>query len=111
MPSIKADNELCTVIVTVDGTAEAIARILDHATEGLSAFAGFKGFRGGATHRSSDGRRLVQYLQWDSEADHLACIGDPCWDKSPSSRQFKDMMEVGDIAVDMRTYLIERSTD
>jgi len=94
---------LCTVIVTVDGTVEAIAEVMEHAADGLSRFAGFGGFVAGATHVDAGGTRVVQYLQWTSAAAHEACMADPSWSQDPGSRRFMDRMAAGDLAVDVRT--------
>lgn len=103
---ISHDSGLCTVIVTVDGAPEHLAEAAEHASQGLRRFAGFPGFVAGATHRSADGARLVQYLQWRSEADHQACMADPSWADDPSSQRFMAQMQAGQIAVDVRVYTV-----
>ena len=68
---------ICTVIVTVDGEAEDLEFVAGHASEGLEQFSQFEGFIAGATHISEDGERVIQYLQWESEEAHEACmVGD-----------------------------------
>lgn len=111
MPMISEDADLCTIIVTVDGAQDAVAQILDHATDGLSIFAEFDGFVGGATHLADDGQRIIQYLQWRSAADHMACMEDPSWSDQPSSRQFMELMESGEITVDVRNYSVRKSLE
>ena len=96
---IDAEGRLCTVVVTVDGDEAAIAEALEHARAGLRAFAAFDGFVAGATHVSADGTRIVQYLQWRREADHLACMNDPSWAESPSSRRFMEQARNGALSV------------
>jgi len=97
------------VIVTVDAEASVMENLESHAAEGLSRFAEFPGFISGALHRSADGKRLVNYLQWESEAAHLACMNDPRWENEPSARRFMDMMMSGEAKVDVRTYVVLRA--
>lgn len=96
----------CTVIVTVDGSEKAVSTALEHASQGLTKFADFDGFIGGATHLSVDGCRLVQYLQWKDEASHTACINDPSWEQDPLSRRFQEMAAQRDLTVDVRIYRV-----
>ncbi len=84
----------------------------DHARRGLRRFAEFDGFVGGATHVSADGGRIVQYLQWRSEEDHLACMNDPSWADLPSSQRFMELVESGRATMDVRTYdVVEAVSD
>ena len=108
---ISAENDLCTVIVTVDGAPDQLDHAAAHAAEGLRRFAGFDGFVAGATHVAADGGRLVQYLQWRSEADHQACMADPSWADDPSSQRFMAQMQAGRIAVDVRVYTVAAQAD
>ena len=77
MTVIRQRSDLCTVVVTVDADPDLIPELEAHARDGLARFASFKGFLSGALHKSADGGRLIQYLQWETEADHLACMHDP----------------------------------
>ena len=95
---------ICTVIVTVDGEAEDLEFVAGHASEGLEQFSQFDGFIAGATHISEDGERVIQYLQWESEEAHEACMEDPSWAEDESSQKFMELMESGDITVDVRIY-------
>lgn len=104
MPVIDPDAQVCTVIVTVDAAASVLPELEAHAREGLSRFAKFPGFLGGATHRSADGTRLVQYLRWLTEAHHLACMQDPRWDDLPSTRRFMELVQSGRARMDVRVY-------
>ena len=101
---VEASAGCCTVIVTVDADAELVPELEAHARDGLRRFAEMPGFIAGALHRSDDGGRLVQYLQWASEADHLACMRDPRWDELPSTRRFMEVAASGASTVDVRVY-------
>lgn len=104
MPVIDPDAGVCTVIVTVDAEASVMPELEVHAREGLLRFAEFPGFLGGATHRSADGTRLVQYLRWRTEAHHLACMHDSRWDDLPSTHRFMELVQSGRASMDVRVY-------
>ena len=93
--NIVSHPTLCTVIVTVDAAVDVMPELELHARDGLQAFSSFEGFVSGALHKSSDGTRLVQYLQWQDEPAHLACMNDPRWDESPSAKRFMDIVNGG----------------
>lgn len=63
MPSIPARLPVCTVVVTVDSTAEVLDDLGAHVRAGLERFDDDEGFISGALHVINDGTRLVQYLQ------------------------------------------------
>ena len=44
MPNISLKNEVCTVLVTIDGAEDVIREMEAHAAQGLSLFAQFDGF-------------------------------------------------------------------
>ena len=87
MTTIQTASPHCTVIVTVDAEPEVMPELQAHARNGLVRFAELKGFVSGALHASTDGTRIVQYLQWETEADHLDCMHDPRWDEMPSTKR------------------------
>ena len=85
-------SDICTVIVTVDAECDIIPELETHAREGIARFAELDGFVSGALHKSTDGTRLIQYLQWRDEAAHLACMHDPRWDALPSTKRFMEIV-------------------
>lgn len=92
------------VIVTVDAAAEVLAEMADHARLGLEGFDAWPGYVGGDLHVSADGTRLVQRLEWDSQADWERCRDDPHWDTVPSTRRILEHVETGRARLDVRTY-------
>lgn len=96
----------CTVVVTVDAPLSEMPALEAHARLGLDRFASYPGFIGGALHRSEDGLRLVQYLQWESEAEYLACRDDPAWDELSSTRAFMRAVSEGRAVVDARIFTV-----
>ena len=73
---------------------------------GIEMFPSYEGYVGGALHISADGCRLVQYLQWTSEAAYRACVDNPSWDHLPSTRRFFDAVNSGDAKVDARIFRV-----
>ncbi|RLW69671.1 MAG: hypothetical protein B6D68_01785 [spirochete symbiont of Stewartia floridana] len=110
MTVVREASGICTVIVTVDAPAETISEMEFHARDGLVRFKEYKGFVSGALHKSTDGKRLIQYLQWETEADHLACMNDPRWDDRPSTRRFMEHVESGGAQTDVRVYEVVSSS-
>ena len=104
--SIQASPRVYTVIVTVDADPPVLDELRAHAEGGLERFPLYEGFLGGALHRSTDGRRMVQYLQWESEGAYLACIRDPAWDDVPTTERFMAAVEEGLAQVDARGFIV-----
>ena len=111
MPVIVRSTDICTVIVTVDADPEIVPELEEHARDGLDRFARLRGFISGALHKSDDGGRLVQYLQWKTVDDHLACVHHPQWDDLPSTRRFMELVGSGRATMDVRTYRVVASAD
>lgn len=102
---ISSGRGVCTVVVTVDADAEVLDEMLEHARRGVTTYFGeCEGFVAGAVHLSADRTRLVQYLQWESEAAYLRCRDDPKWDRLDSTRIFLDHVAAGRAVVDARLY-------
>ena len=95
MTVIQKDNNLYTVVVTVDAEAEVMPELEAHAKRGLQRFSEFEGFVSGALHKSTDGLCLIQYLQWENEAAHLKCMNHPMWSDVPSTKRFMEIVESG----------------
>jgi len=107
MPHIDSNRQICTVIVTVDAAQEVMPELLEHARVGLDEmFRDCQGFIGGALHVSGDGTKLVQYLQWDSEALYIECRDHPRWNALASTQQFMEHVITGRAKVDARTYTV-----
>ena len=80
--------------------------LVAHARFGLDRFPESEGFIGGALHVSDDGTRLVQYLQWVSQALYEAARDDPKWDEAPSTRRFAEHVASGRASIDARIYVV-----
>lgn len=106
MPEIRTGDAICTVIVTVDADPAILPTLREHAEMGLQRFDQFPGYIGGALHVSAEKDRLVQYLQWSSEAEYIACRDDPAWDVLPSTRAFLAAIASGRARVHASTYRV-----
>ncbi|NNF53092.1 MAG: hypothetical protein HKN03_01485 [Acidimicrobiales bacterium] len=105
MVQISSARLFCTVVVTVDAGPEVIDDMLEHARLGITTgFGECEGFIAGALHVSTDRTRLVQYLQWDSEAAYLRCRDDPKWDELGSTKTFMNHIRTGRALVDARLF-------
>jgi hypothetical protein len=54
---------------------------------------------------------MVQYLQWQSEEAHEACMNDPSWDEDEESVRFITLMRSGEIKVDVGVYEVIAQAD
>ncbi|MDH3678422.1 MAG: antibiotic biosynthesis monooxygenase [Acidimicrobiia bacterium] len=107
MLSIPADRSVCTVIVTVDAAPTVLADLIEHARAGVEQlFPHYPGYLGGALHVSDDQTRLIQYLQWESESDYLACRDDPSWDDHESTRRFLSHIAEGRAVIEAHTFSV-----
>ncbi len=96
----------CTVIVTVDAPAEALSVVEAHARLGLERFHDYPGYLGGALHLSRDRTRLVQYLQWRTEAEYQACIEDARWQEEPSALRVQELVANGTATMHVGQYTV-----
>ncbi len=105
MVQISSGQNVCTVVVTVDAGTEILDDMSEHARLGVTTyFREYEGFIAGSLHLSADRTRLVQYLQWESEADYLRCRDDPRWDEMASTNKFLDHVTAGRALIDVRLY-------
>lgn len=106
MQTIESGTDVWTVIVTVDSDAQTMPVLERHARFGLDRFPDFEGFVSGALHVSEDGTRLVQCLQWRTEADYVACRDDSSWDAEPTAVAFMEAIDSGKASVDARGFKV-----
>ena len=66
MPNIRTDNQLVTQITVVESEPEKQAEALSLMTERARFMARQPGFISISVHRSLDGRRIVNYIQWQN---------------------------------------------
>ncbi len=88
MPEIRTDNQLVTQITVVEPEPDKQAEALSLMKDRARFMARQPGFVSIVLHRSLDGKRIVNYVQWKSrellQAAHRsirhgrACPGHPC---------------------------------
>jgi heme-degrading monooxygenase HmoA len=66
MPNIRTDKQLVTQITIVESEPDKQAEALAVMTERARFMARQPGFVSISVHRSLDGRRLVNYIQWQN---------------------------------------------
>ena len=78
MPYIRTDKQPVTQITVIESEPEKQAEVLSLMTERARFMARQPGFISISVHRSLDGRRIVNYIQWESrdllQSAHIAGI-------------------------------------
>jgi heme-degrading monooxygenase HmoA len=78
MPEIKLNSTVETLINTFVTTPETQQTVLDILTEaGENEIGHQPGFVSSSLHRSADGTRVVNYVQWESREAWQAMLADP----------------------------------
>lgn len=102
MPTIRNDKT-ATVLVLCDCKPGDIEEATRLAKEMIPVFAKQPGFVSASLHVSEKRDRFVQYLQWRTVADHLACQKSEDW-KAPGASAFWRLMQEGKVKVDAQVY-------
>ncbi len=96
MATISTENDVTTVVVEV-GTEP------DDQSSVMSMMQGFSPvFASLSLHRSDDGARLMQYIQWKSLEDHFACMASD--DVTKSGAAFMSLLSSGKATMDVKVY-------
>ena len=77
MAMLSADAPCFTVMVSVAVPPTHRDELVAIMVETAPAFAAQPGFVSSHLHASHDGGRVINYLQWRSQADHEACYASP----------------------------------
>ena len=105
MPHIRTDKQPVTQITVVESEAEKQAEALSLMTERARFMARQPGFISISVHRSLDGRRIVNYIQWQSrEQLHSA-------HKSPEFRKEWGHFDQVTDAIDPHLYEVVHVSD
>ena len=105
MAIIDRDADVATVIVlmTIDPADQQALVALAEAAQPI--FARQPGFVAAALHRSGDGTRVVQYLQWRSLADSQACMESPDW-QGREGADFMGFLQAGKATMEVHDYTV-----
>jgi heme-degrading monooxygenase HmoA len=102
MATISTENDVTTVVVDVGTEPDDQASVLSM-MQGLSpVFARQPGFVSLSLHRSDDGARIMQYIQWKSLEDHFACMASD--DVAKSGAAFMSLLSSGKATMDVKVY-------
>lgn len=77
MPEIRSDNQPLTQITIIEADPDKQAEALALMTERARFMAAQPGFVSISLHRSLDGRRIVNYVQWNSREELQAAHRSP----------------------------------
>ena len=102
MATISMENDVTTVVVEVGTEPEDQADVRSM-MQGLSpVFARQPWFVSLSLHRSDDGARIMQCIQWESLEDHFACMAND--DVPKSGGAFMSLLSSGKAIMDVKVY-------
>ena len=96
-----------TVLIVCDTDPDSFDEVAERAKAAMPIFAKQPGFVSASLHLSENKNRLIQYLQWETVEDHVACQTADDW-KAPEATAFWQLVEEGKMKVDPQIYTIER---
>lgn len=99
----------CAVIVTLTCDPGDQEALLGLARGVLPAIARQPGFRSSAVHKGADGTRIVNYLRWYSEADHLACMQSE--EVAAAGGDFMAFVEARGVTIEIGVYEVVDTVD
>jgi len=91
MPHIQTDNQLVTQITVIDAEPEKQQEALALMTERARFMSRQPGFVSNSLHRSLDGRRIINYVQWQNRELLQRAHKSPDFRKA--WRQFDDLAD------------------
>lgn len=102
MVEIDKSNKLFTVIFDVSVDPSEQGELLAIMSRAAPVFARQPGFVSSSLHRSRDGSRVLNYLQWRTQADHEACMTSA--EVAAAGKDFMTFAESGRARFEVRTY-------
>ena len=102
MTLISEEGKAFTVVVRLDCEPEIQEKLVELSREMMSLFARQPGFISKSLHRRLDNRGLLTYLQWEREADHLACQANP--EIAEAGKELMTWVSEGKVTIDIGTY-------
>ena len=103
MMVIDKDSGVTTVMVLMTVKPEDQDALTELALAAEPFFAKQPGFVSASLHKSTDGTRLVQYLQWRSLADSEACMASPDW-RADAGVAFMEFIGTGRATIEPQAY-------
>lgn len=102
MPPATEHSGAFTVLVTLKVPESQLEDVLRLARGNLPIFARQPGFISARIYCSHDRTRVLTWLQWETQADHEACMQSPDW--AQCDPQFSVLLDRGTMQMDVRTY-------
>jgi heme-degrading monooxygenase HmoA len=91
------------IMVIMDVQPDHQQELADLAVATQRIFEKQPGFVSGVLFRSTDGERLIQYLQWESMEAHLACVSSPDF-QVEAGKQFMSFIQSGKAEMEPQVY-------
>lgn len=110
MPTITAPSSVTTVMVNMTVDPGQQDGLVLAAQPVLPIMAKQPGFISATLHKSTDGRRVVQYLQWDSVASHEACLASPDFHVTAATN-FMAFIEANNVEMNVQVFDIVNVTE
>lgn len=104
MARLSRDSQAFPVMVDFTVDADRQQALVDFLIDLMPIFADQPGFLAAHIHRSLDGSRVVNYLQWRSRADHEACLNNP--EVMAGGKPLIDFLETHRISMNVHAYEI-----
>lgn len=102
MLPVTDEKRAFTVLVTLKVPESHQQDVLRLAEGHLPIFAQQPGFIAAQVYYSHDQTRVLTFLQWETQADHEACMQSPDW--AQANPQFTVLLDKGTMQMDVRTY-------
>ena len=102
-------NDVFTVMVEYDTKPDTQAEVLAAIENLAGLFPSQPGFVSQHVHRSHDGQRIVVYVQWRTEQDHINCYNNPELKRLGAS--LMQLVEAGKAQMSVQTYEIAESAE
>ncbi len=110
MPTITEPSHVTTVMVNMAVDPAHQDGLILAARPVVPIMAKQPGFISASLHKSTDGRRVVQYLQWDSVASHEACMESPDF-QANAAVHFISFVEAHGVTMDVQVFEIVDVTE
>ncbi len=103
MPKISQPSDVATVMVSLTVEPAHQDALIAAALPVVPIMAKQPGFVSASMHKSTDGKRVVQYLQWDSVASHEACLASPDF-RTNEAIAFMGFLEANNVQMDVQVF-------
>ena len=92
-----------TVMVHMNAEPEHLEELVRHSQNCRPIFAKQPGFISDVLYKDTEGRGLIQYLEWQDLQSHENCMQSADWN-TPESKAFVDFCQANNVSIDPRVY-------